>query len=195
MIRSIPLLYFVLILPGYRALVGLVDRTLYYPEMMYISGVWSVTLLCLTISVSPLLTIIRTLGFGIKLGQWFMKRRKHFGLASFIYAATHTLHYVFYTGSFDLILSESIQFEIALGWVAFFVLIALALTSNKASTHKLGRNWKRLHNLIYPSIALSLFHWLLFDAFTKELYFWFGCFVLIKVIHLVIHPIPRLKHV
>ena len=45
-----------------------------------------------------------------------------------------------------------------LGLVSFYILLAMALTSNDRAVRKLGKNWKRLHNLIYVVLVLILIH-------------------------------------
>ena len=45
-----------------------------------------------------------------------------------------------------------------LGAVAFLILTAMAITSNNASARILGRNWKRLHYLIYVALILIIIH-------------------------------------
>ena len=38
------------------------------------------------------------------------------------------------------------------------MLTALALTSNQAMVRKLGRNWRRLHRLVYVVAVLAMLH-------------------------------------
>ena len=49
----------------------------------------------------------------------------------------------------------------ASGWVAFVLMLILAITSNDISVRLLRTAWKRLHLLVYPATALTLAHWLL----------------------------------
>ena len=46
--------------------------------------------------------------------------------------------------------------EFMLGWLAFATLFALALTSNDASVHRLGRWWKPLQRLAYVSALAAV---------------------------------------
>jgi sulfoxide reductase heme-binding subunit YedZ len=50
---------------------------------------------------------------------------------------------------------------ITTGMLAWLLLLALAVTSNQASQRRLGRNWKRLHRLIYPAAILAAVHFTL----------------------------------
>lgn len=194
-LNSVPLLYIALLIPGVRSLRGLVDTSLYYPEMMYISGVWSIQLLFLTIAVTPTLIVINKLGTGKAFGRWLLKRRRHFGLASFVFAAAHAAHYVLYVADLSIIFAQTLRWDYALGWLGFAIFLALAVTSNATSARALGRKWKTLHLAIYPAIALSFLHWYLFDAFTQQLFFWMAYFGALKLVHILLKPVPVLKRV
>lgn len=47
---------------------------------------------------------------------------------------------------------------ITVGMLAFLLMAPLALTSFKKAMRKLGRNWQRLHTLIYPLTMLGVLH-------------------------------------
>jgi sulfoxide reductase heme-binding subunit YedZ len=47
---------------------------------------------------------------------------------------------------------------VAAGTLAALLLVPLALTSNRPAMRKLGRNWKRLHRLVYAVIAAVALH-------------------------------------
>ena len=191
-VNSIPLLYLIMLWPGRYTVLGLVEDW-YYPQMMYDTGVWSVRLLIVTIAVSPTLLLINRLGRGRAFGIWLLKRRRHFGLGSFIYAALHLAHYVLETADLPTMLIDVVLLEYLVGWIAFVVFAALAITSNDWSTRRMGTNWKRLHYLIYPGTALTFFHWYLFDFFTERVLFWIGVFVGVKALHSVVRWLPRFR--
>lgn len=172
LLHSIPLLYVALLWPGHIAIWDLYTREWYYPQMMHISGVWSVRLLVLTIAVTPALRVINWLGKGKALGRWLIPRRRHFGLASAIYAFVHLVHYVLYTRYLGEIWIEAFDLALLTGWIGLIIYIALTLTSNAWSTRHMGRGWKRLHLLIYPTTALVLWHWYLFDFHIDRVGFW-----------------------
>jgi sulfoxide reductase heme-binding subunit YedZ len=183
LIHSIPLLYIAMLVPGRFAILGLFDRNWYYGQMMYDSGVWSVRLLLLTIAVTPILLVINWTGFGRPLGRWLLQRRRHFGLASFIYATLHLAHYTIETASAEEMLLDALRLEFAVGWLALMIFAVLAATSNASSVRALGRGWKRVHYWIYPAIALTFLHWYLFDRFTERVLFWLMIFVALKASH------------
>lgn len=189
-LNSIPLLYLIMLWPGRFAIQGLFEDW-YYPQMMYDTGVWSVRFLIVTIAVSPVLLIVNRIGKGRALGIWMLQRRRHFGLGSFIYAALHLLHYVLETADLATMLIDVVLVEYLVGWLAFAIFLALAITSNAWSTHRLGANWKRLHFWVYPAAALTFLHWYLFDFFTERVLFWIGIFIGIKAVHYVLRSAPR----
>src|SRR5687767_2086078 len=47
---------------------------------------------------------------------------------------------------------------ITIGFVAYVLMTALALTSFNRAQRKLGRNWKRLHRLVYAINILAVMH-------------------------------------
>lgn len=190
-LNSLPLLYALMLWPGRYAIWDLYDGGWYYPQLMYDTGIWSIRLLVLTVSVSPMLVLINRVGRGKVLGRWLLQRRRHFGLASFIYAALHFIHYLIETDSLSFALTQSVWLEFAVGWIAFLIFAALAATSNNWSVRRLGRKWKSLHNLLYPAAALSFWHWYLFDSFTERVLFWLSLFIGIKLIHVAVRWVPR----
>ena len=44
------------------------------------------------------------------------------------------------------------------GLAAFLILTALALTSHRPAMKRMGRNWKRLHRLVYLAGILVVLH-------------------------------------
>lgn len=179
-IESIPLLYVAMFWPGWILITDLFAKSWYYPQMMHESGNLSIWFLIATLSVTPALIVINRLKFGVVLGRWLLRRRKHFGIASSLYATVHTLHYIRYIGDFTAIWVEGLEFDFLVGWLGLFVLLALAVTSNRASTRRLGRSWKTLHRLIYPGTILIWLHWYLFEFFTAEVFIWGAILALVK---------------
>jgi methionine sulfoxide reductase heme-binding subunit len=51
---------------------------------------------------------------------------------------------------------------IALGFVAFLLLVPVAATSGKDAPRRLGgKRWRRIHALVYPAVLLAGTHFLL----------------------------------
>lgn len=177
-LNSVPLLYLLMFGTGWTLIFDLLYQSWYYPQMMHESGNLSIWYLILTLSITPVLAIINRLKRGVEIGRWLMRRRKHFGIACFLYAAVHTLHYIRYINDLTLIWLEALDLEYLVGWLGLILFLVLAATSNKASVRKLGRNWKPLHKTVYLATALTWLHWYLFEFFTEEVVFW-GVFLLL----------------
>lgn len=125
------------------------------------SGEWAVRLLILTLAVSPLRLIMKQLHMGPHWPAWLLKRRRDLGMACFLYAALHLGTYLVRQSNLHVVLFDMRYIEYALGWIAFATLLALAITSNDASVHRLGRWWKPLQRIVYVSAIAVFLHWYL----------------------------------
>lgn len=88
--------------------------------------------------------------------------RRALGLYAFFYAALHLGIYIGVDYAFDWpLLIESVRRSpfILAGVGAFILLAPLAITSTNGWRRRLGRNWKRLHRLVYPAGALVVWHY------------------------------------
>ena len=130
------------------------------------SGEYAARFLIATLLVSPL-----SLAFPQVMAlRWLMKRRRALGVASFCYAALHTLAYLVDEGSLPALVAALSDTAIWTGWLAFLILVALAAISNDWALRRLGRQWKRLQRLAYGAAALAFVHWVtLQDHFTPAL--------------------------
>jgi sulfoxide reductase heme-binding subunit YedZ len=138
---------------------GFLREQIYYGEMLHASGELSVRLLMLALAVTP----ARLLFPKARWPRWLVAQRRYLGVASFMYAALHTLVYL---DKQDLasIIEDSLGFEMWTGWLAFLVFLLLAVTSNDRAVAWLKRRWKALHRLVYVATALTVIHWV-FSAF------------------------------
>lgn len=117
------------------------------------SGQWALGMLCLTLAITPIRQV---------LGQPALLRwRRTLGLYAFFYAFLHMITWLWG----DRNLSFSLMFEdlsarpfILLGMLAFAIMCVLAATSRQESIRKLGRNWQRLHRLVYVVGVLAIIH-------------------------------------
>jgi sulfoxide reductase heme-binding subunit YedZ len=78
-----------------------------------------------------------------------------------MYAGFHFLIFVGLDYGFDWALIQEAIFEkryALIGFAAFLILSALAITSTKGWMKRLGKNWKRLHKLVYPAALLVIIH-------------------------------------
>ena len=181
---SRPFLWLVLALPGlWIAWRWLVTPDRYgYGHAIGESGDWAAWLLMVTLAVTPIRLVFRRRAFA----QWLMRRRRDLGVASFAYAAGHTVIYLWKKGSLELVLAELDQDFILVGWLALALFVPLAMTSNDASMRMLKRSWKTLHRLVYPAAVLTFLHWVwsAFDPTTAWIHI--GILAAIELVRIVI---------
>ncbi|WP_171182253.1 sulfite oxidase heme-binding subunit YedZ [Ruegeria sp. HKCCD8929] len=110
--------------------------------------------------IALILTPMRMLFPGSGFWRWMMKRRRYFGVAAFAYATFHTVLYIVDMGSLRAILGEVLALGIWTGWLAFFVFLPLAITSNGWSVRRMGSAWKALQRWVYVAAVGTLLHWI-----------------------------------
>lgn len=132
------------------------------------SGDWAAWLLLATLAVTPLR---RLLAPG-RITRWLLRHRRDLGVASFVYAAGHTIIYLTDKPALAVILREGARAELLTGWLALLLFAPLAATSSDRAVRALRRNWKRLHRLVHPAAALVFAHWALtaFDPMAAYLH-------------------------
>ncbi len=154
------LLWVAALAPGAWLLAGWFGRWLGanpIETLTHVTGMSALVLLLVTLGVTPLR----------RLSRWspVMRLRRPLGLFAFFYAL---LHLGVWAG-LDLGFQVSWAMEdiaerpyITVGMAAFLLLVPLAVTSTRGWMRRLGRNWSRLHMLVYVSTALGAvhFYWL-----------------------------------
>lgn len=118
-------------------------------------GLGALILLLITLAMTPLQQLTRW-------GGWIAVRRQ-LGLWSFTYAVLHLSGYVLFIAGLrlELVLRDLTERPyIIVGALAFSGLLVLAVTSNRFSIRKLGRQWKAVHRLVYVVLLLALLHML-----------------------------------
>lgn len=152
-----PLLWVILTLPGLIILGRYQTDAVSYGQVIHQTGDLSAQLLIFTLAVTPIrLTFRRT-----KFAAWLVRRRREFGVATFGYAAFHTIVYLLRKSDPALIWQEGAQPDLLTGWAALLILAILAVTSNDVATRILGRAWKALHRVVYLGAVLTFVHWVL----------------------------------
>lgn len=170
--------------PALLADIGVNER--YYAELMYESGLPAVQLMILALAITPAMWLTKNWPRVHGIVRWLGKRRRYIGLAAFGYAALHTFFYIREIGSLDLVILELSEIELTTGWLAFVILLALALTSNDFSVRWMGKRWKRLQRGAYLAAAITALHWFLFDQFLNEMLWWFGLIALLQIARVLI---------
>jgi sulfoxide reductase heme-binding subunit YedZ len=119
------------------------------------TGTWTLVLLCVTLAITPLR---RLTGLA-----WLLRLRRMLGLFAFFYGVLHFTTYFWLDQWFDVaaIVRDVIKRPfITVGFVALVLMIPLAVTSTDAMIRRLGRDWGRLHRLVYGvAIAAVLHYW------------------------------------
>jgi sulfoxide reductase heme-binding subunit YedZ len=95
---------------------------------------------------------------------WPIRIRRELGLFAFFYACLHVAMYVVIDQGIDVfaILDDILKRPfITVGFLAFVLLLPLALTSTPESIRKLGfKRWQRLHMLVYIAGVLAVVHFI-----------------------------------
>ena len=148
-------------------------------DLTHFTGDWALWILLASLAITPLRRLHPRLSNLIRF-------RRLIGLYAFFYASLHLLIYVFLFSGYDVAsalagleahhLAEPFH-QLALIWptiyqdilkrrfiqVGFFawlVLLALALTSPMFMLRRMGgKNWQRLHRLVYVAAAAACIHY------------------------------------
>lgn len=123
-------------------------------EIEHFLGRWTLRLIFATLCVTPLRQLT---GW-----NWLAKHRRTVGLFAFGYVTLHWIAYAFLDVQLNWAeLAKDLLKRpyIYLGMTALLCLTALAVTSTKGMIRRMGgKNWKRLHALIYPAAILGVIH-------------------------------------
>jgi sulfoxide reductase heme-binding subunit YedZ len=119
------------------------------------TGRHAITLLVLTLMCTPLNTLFK----------WRepLKRRRALGLYTFMYVTIHVIIFadLDYGLAWSRLIKEVIEKpRLIVGAAALLLLIPLAITSFDIWKKRLGKNWKRLHQVIYFIAPLAVLHYL-----------------------------------
>lgn len=150
-------LWFLFALPGGLMLGTALtsDDPRIFHELIHPSGEFSARFLIVAMMATPLAMLLR----GWRGPIWLKKNRRYLGVASFGYAALHTLFYVIDKGSMAGVINEVSRFYIWTGWIAFVIFVPLAVTSTDYFVRIMGPWWKTLQRWTYGAAVLTLLHW------------------------------------
>jgi sulfoxide reductase heme-binding subunit YedZ len=146
-------------------------------EVTLRTGRYALALLVLSLACTPLYV----------LSGWrrAIVLRKWLGLYGALYVFLHFLVFAGWDYGFDL---DLIWLEvrgkrfIQAGLLAMLILIPLAITSTRRWTSRLGRNWKRLHRLVYLADLLAVLHFLLLVKADRRRPLFYGAIVLLLLV-------------
>ena len=118
------------------------------------TGDWTLYFLCMVLAVTPLRKLS---GW-----NWLIKLRRMLGLYVFFYGFLHFMTFLWFDHFFDVqemwkdVLKRPF---IAVGFIAFVLLIPLAVTSTNGMIKRLGgKRWQWLHRLVYVIAPLAILH-------------------------------------
>ncbi len=148
------------------------------------TGKIALILLVLSLACTPLNSIF---GFSPAL-----RVRRALGDYSFLYVCLHFAIFIGldYAFQFQYIFHELLKPYALVGLIAGLLLIPLAITSFAPWPKRLGKNWKRLHNLVYLIDFLAAIHFILVvKQGVIEPYVWMTIIIFLLVLRLT--PIRR----
>lgn len=127
-------------------------------ELAKETGEWTLRFLVLTLALTPLRQLTGK--------PQFVRIRRMVGLFTLFYATVHFLVWMSFLLAFRWVAigEELVQRPfITVGFAPYVILLALGITSPQFMVRKLGKNWKKLHRLIYAAAILGLIHllWIL----------------------------------
>jgi sulfoxide reductase heme-binding subunit YedZ len=120
------------------------------------TGYNTLLLLILSLAITPVRRLSPRL-------NWLIKFRRLLGLFAFFYGTVHMLIYVALYSNFDVgaMLDDIARRKfITVGVAAWLLLVPLALTSTNWAIRKMGgKNWGRLHKLVYVAAVCGIIHY------------------------------------
>lgn len=117
------------------------------------TGEWSIRMLIFALALTPLRYLFNW--------PYLWQFRRMIGLFAFFYTSLHLLVFLMFLLQWEW---GAIGREIAerpfitIGFAAYVPMVALAVTSFNRAQRALGRNWKRLHRLVYAINLLAVMH-------------------------------------
>ena len=119
------------------------------------TGNWTLRLILITLSITPARRLLKQ--------PQLTRFRRLFGLFAFFYGCLHFTTWFLLDKSLDVgemwkdVLKRPF---ITMGFLGFVAMIPLAVTSTAGWIRRLGgRNWQRLHRLIYLTAAAGVIHY------------------------------------
>jgi sulfoxide reductase heme-binding subunit YedZ len=137
--------------------------------IQHATGDWTLRFLVITLTITPLRQFLHR--------PELIRFRRMLGLFAFFYGCLHFSTYLVFDKIFDVheIWKDIYKRPfITVGFLAFTLLIPLAVTSTAGWIRRLGgRRWRILHRAIYISAACGVIHyyWLVKSAVIRPLFY------------------------
>lgn len=149
-------------------------------ELTHASGHWGLRFLLASLAMSPLRRLSRW--------RWPLQFRRMLGLYSFFYASLHFAVYLVLDlgGYWSQIFEDVVKRPfMTVGFLAWLLLLPLAVTSTRAAMRALGRRWGQLHRLVYLIAGLAILHFMwLVKADLREPLIYLSVFALLMLLRL-----------
>jgi methionine sulfoxide reductase heme-binding subunit len=120
----------------------------------HFTGNWTLRFLLLTLAITPARRILRQ--------PDLIRFRRMLGLWAFFYGFLHLITWMWLDKFFDpaeMLADVTKRRFITAGMIGFVLMIPLAFTSTTGWIRRLGRNWIRLHRLVYLSAFAGVVHY------------------------------------
>jgi len=137
--------------------------------IQHATGDWTLRFLIITLSITPLRQLLSV--------PELIRFRRMLGLFAFFYACLHFTTYLWFDKVFDVHEIWKDVYKrpfITVGFLAFTLLIPLAITSTAGWIRRLGgRRWRILHRAIYISAVCGVIHyyWQVKSAVIRPLFY------------------------
>lgn len=128
-------------------------------ELLHPTGEFAARFMIVAMMITPLRMMFPTHRWPL----WLLRRRRYLGMAAFGYVTLHVIFYVIDLGTFSEVLADALKLSIWTGWIAFFVFVPLAMTSNDVAVRKLRQAWKPLQRWVYVAAVFTLAHWIFLE--------------------------------
>jgi sulfoxide reductase heme-binding subunit YedZ len=119
------------------------------------TGIWTLRFIVATIAITPL-------RWATGLNQ-LINYRRVIGLFAFFYACLHFTTFFFFDHQFDFVAMWKDVKErpyITVGFIAFVLMIPLAITSTTGWIRRMGgKRWNLLHKLVYITALAAVLHY------------------------------------
>ncbi|MBS3052308.1 MAG: ferric reductase-like transmembrane domain-containing protein [Candidatus Aenigmarchaeota archaeon] len=125
--------------------------------LIYVSSFGFLALLSIMFVLSiPVLVKLKKNNFTVSL----LVSRRWIGIYTFVFALIHVFLVFNFLFNWDInkIIQNPNRLFFGLGTISFLILAVMSATSNDKSVRILGKNWKRLHYLIYVVLVLIVIH-------------------------------------
>jgi len=145
-------------------------------HMLHTCGRWTLNFLMITLCMTPLRDLTHSV--------FWLRFRRMFGLFAFFYVLLHFSVYLLLdqSGKVSALWQDIVKRPyITIGMLGLLLLLPLAVTSTVKAQRRLGRDWIRLHRLIYVIALLGVWHfwWQVKKDITQPLLYACGLSILL----------------